>query len=370
MVIAHVLSSFQVGGQERMAASLAAGQVARGHQVMAISLAAPPDGPLAASLTQNGVTTHTVAKRGPTVDPTLPVRLAALLRWHRVQLVHTHNPQPLIYAGMAGRMAGATVVQTRHGVAFHSEAQRWLVRQAARLADVCVVVSAELALNLRQARAVSDERLWVIENGINIDDFRPDAEDRRQTRAAWGMPEDACVIGTVSRLVPLKNVGGLLRALLPGLGPSRRLVVLGDGPERAALERQAAGDGKGGFVTFLGQRHDVPRILRALDIFVLFSRTEGHPLVVLEAMATGLPVVATSVGGLSSIVDEGATGRLVAPEDEASLASAVEDLVADSALRQAMGRRARQTALARFGAARMVDEYLALYARCGQVAAP
>jgi glycosyltransferase involved in cell wall biosynthesis len=369
MVIAHLLSSFQVGGQERVALDLATRQLVRGHQVLAISLAPPPEGPLAEELRRAGIGAHTVPRRGPSVDPTLPMRLAALLRKQRVAVVHAHNPQPLIYGGLAAKLAGAAMIQTRHGVAHHSGRQDWLVRQATRLVDASVFVSRELAVTLGGA-GQAPGRTWVIENGVDLGRFFPDDNGRRAVRAELGIPEDAQVIGTVSRLVQLKNVPGLIRAAWPLLGEKRRLVIVGDGPELpridALVRSRIDGADKAPFVHLLGARKDIARLLRGFDLFALFSRTEGHPIVVLEAMASALPVVATPVGGVPGIIDDGETGFLVAVDDEAALRAKLSELVESPSRLTEVGWRARSVALERYAADRMVDEYLALYARWGR----
>jgi glycosyltransferase involved in cell wall biosynthesis len=362
MVIAHLLSSFQVGGQERVALDLATRQRARGHEVLAVSLAPPPDGPLAEELRRSGIGAHTVPKRGPSVDPSLPMRLAVLLRRNGVNVVHAHNPQPLIYGGIAAKLAGAAMIQTRHGVAHHSPRQDWLVRQATRLADASVFVSRELASDLTAGGQVP-RRSWVIENGVDLARFFPDAAARQATRAELGIPEEALVVGTVSRLVPSKNVTGLVRACAPLLGPSLHLVVVGDGADRPAVEQLVRSGDKAAFVHLLGARADVARLLRAFDLFVLFSNTEGHPIVVLEAMATALPVVATPVGGTPGIIDDGETGFLVPAGDEEALRARLASLLARPGHLAEVGWRARSVALDRYAADRMVDEYLALYAR-------
>jgi glycosyltransferase involved in cell wall biosynthesis len=363
MVIAHVLSSFQVGGQERVALDLATRQRARGHQVLAVSLAPPPDGPLAGELRRAGVGAHTVAKRGPSVDPTLPWRLGVLLRQLNVDVVHAHNPQPLIYGGVAAQLAGAAMIQTRHGVAHHSPRQDWLVRQAARLADAVVFVSRELAAALDGG--LLRGRRWVIENGVDLDHFFPDEGAGRAVRAELGIPAEAQVIGTVSRLAAGKNVPGLIRAAAPSLGPGRQLVIVGEGADRPNIEA-AIPLGAAPFVHLLGARSDVAGLLRAFDLFVLFSRTEGHPIVVLEAMATAVPVLATPVGGIPGILGEGETGFLVPVDDEAALRARLDELLGDPARLREVGVRARAAARDRYGAERMVDEYLALYARWGR----
>jgi glycosyltransferase involved in cell wall biosynthesis len=365
MVIAHLLSSFQVGGQERVALDLAARQRARGHRVLAVSLAPPPDGPLAEELRRAGIGAHTVPKRGSSVDPTLPMRLGALLRREGVTVVHAHNPQPLIYGGLAAKLAGAAMIQTRHGVAHHSARQDWLVRQATKLADACVFVSRELATTL-DGTGQTPGRSWVIENGVDLARFFPDVAARRAVRAELGIPESAMVVGTVSRLVASKNVPGLLRAIWPLLGDQVHLVVVGDGPDRQNVEQLVVFGEKAPYVHLLGARSDVARLLRAFDLFALFSQTEGHPIVVLEAMATALPVLATPVGGIPGILDEGDTGFLVPTDDEDALRAKLTELLAVPARLAEVGWRGRAVALERYAADRMVDEYLALYARWGR----
>jgi glycosyltransferase involved in cell wall biosynthesis len=365
MVIAHLLSSYFVGGQEKVAMDLATRQSARGHRVMAVSLAPPPEGPLAAELRRAGIVAHTVEKRGPSVDPSLPVRLAGLLRQEGVDVVHAHNPQPLIYGSLAAKLVGATMIQTRHGVAFHSDQQEWLVRQATKLVDASVFVSRELAITLGGA-GQAPGRTWVIENGVDLSRFFPDATARAAVRAELGIPPDAQVIGTVSRLVRTKNVPGLLRAAWPLLGPRVHLVVVGDGPDRHDVEQLVIHTPKAPSVHVLGARTDVARLLRAFDLFALFSRTEGHPIVVLEAMATALPVLATPVGGIPGILEDEETGFLVPTDDEAALRAKLTELLADPHRLAEVGWRARAVALQRYAAERMVDEYLALYARWGR----
>src|SRR4051794_37650446 len=143
MIVAHVLSSLRIGGQERVALELAAGQAQARHEVMVVSLAPPPDGPLGDAFRDRGVAVHRVAKRSG-FDLTLPLRLAALFRRQRVTVVHTHNRMPLIYGAAAGKLARATVVHTRHGPGRGSRREQWLRSGAGRLLDAYVAVSPEL----------------------------------------------------------------------------------------------------------------------------------------------------------------------------------------------------------------------------------
>jgi glycosyltransferase involved in cell wall biosynthesis len=266
---------------------------------------------------------------------------------------------------VAAKLAGATMIQTRHGIAHHSEAQDWLVRQATRLVDASVFVSRELATTLDGA-GQTPGRSWVIENGVDLARFYPDPAARAAVRQELGIPADALVVGTVSRLVPSKNVPGLVRAMWPILGPKEHLVVVGDGPARQDVEQLVVFTPKAASVHVLGARNDVARLLRAFDLFVLFSRTEGHPIVVLEAMATAVPVVATPVGGIPGILEDGQTGFLVPTDDEEALQAKLIQLLSSPRRLAEVGWRARAVALERYAADRMVDEYLALYARWGR----
>ncbi|MGE5183442.1 MAG: glycosyltransferase [Acidobacteriota bacterium] len=358
--IVHVLSSFGVGGQERVALDLAIGQQRRGHDVGVISLAPPPDGAMADEFRAHGIAVARVAKRDG-FDPLLVPRLARALRERRADVVHTHNPLPLISGAPAARLVGAAAIHTKHGVNPGSPGNRLLRRAAARLVHAFVAVSDTTAAQARDQRDAPERRMHTIANGIRLDRYRPDAEARAAVRVELGLG-DAWVVGSVGRLDDYKNQQLLVRAMAPHLSSDVRLVLVGDGPHRAAVEAEVARLPDPRWVVMTGRRMDVPRLVPAFDVFALSSKTEGLPLVVPEAMAAGLPIVTTAVGGLPGVVDEGATGLLV-PVDERALSAALGALVADRERARAMGRRARDVALERYSADRMVDAYLDLYAR-------
>ncbi|MBC7977287.1 MAG: glycosyltransferase, partial [Myxococcales bacterium] len=182
-------------------------------------------------------------------------------------------------------------------------------------------------------------------------------------RCELGIPADAWVVGTVGRVAAEKNQALLVRAMAPLLGPRMRLIVAGDGPLFPDLTALAASLGVTAHAHLLGVRRDVPDILNAFDVFALSSDTEGLPLVILEAMATGLPVLSTRVGGIANVIDEGVTGFLVTKGDEAALRARAAALRDDPAAARACGAHARQAAITRFSAARMQRDYLDLYAR-------
>lgn len=357
--IVHVLSSYGVGGQERVALDLAIGQRARGHDVSVISLAPPPDGLIAAELAAAGIPATRVPRRGG-LEPGLVPRLAQVLRARRADVVHTHNPLPLIYGAPAARLAGAAVIHTKHGVNPGSRAHRLLRRAAAQLTHAFVAVSDTTEAQARVQHDAPVSRLHTIPNGIRLERYAPDPDARASLRVELGLG-DAWVVGTVGRLDPYKNQAMLVRALAPLLSSRLRLVIVGEGEARPEVEAAIAALPEPRWVVMTGTRMDVPRLVHAFDVFALPSRSEGLPLVVPEAMAAGLPVVATNVGGLPSVVDDGVTGLLV-PVDEIALRTALGRLAAEPALAHRLGARAREVALARYGADRMVEAYLALYA--------
>jgi glycosyltransferase involved in cell wall biosynthesis len=360
MVIAHVLSSFGLGGQERVALDLARTQVEAGHEVIAISLAPPPEGPCAALFRDAGVRVETVAKR-LRVDPTLPVRLGRYLGRAGVSIVHTHNPHALIYGAPAALVAGAAAIHTKHGMNPDTPRRVWLRRTAGKLARAHVAVTPSLARVALKSGDCDGTRLHVVPNGVDLTRFKPSRRARAQVRLELGIPGDAWVVGTVGRLAPEKDQALLVDAMADQLGEHRQLVLVGDGPERAAIANRVAATGRSRHVHMTGARSDVQNLLAAFDAFALTSRTEGLPLVLLEAMAMGLPVVSTAVGGIPDLVEHRVTGFLLPSGDVARLSRQLSLLSTDFSLSRQIGEAARRTVLERYSLTRMANDYEALY---------
>jgi len=198
----------------------------------------------------------------------------------------------------------------------------------------------------------------VIPNGIRLDCCRPDPVVRAAVRAELDIPADAWVVGTVGRMDQYKNQGMLVAAAARRVGPGYRVVLVGDGPMRDEIAAQAHAFAP--WIVLTGRRLDVQRLLPAFDVFALPSKSEGLPLVVPEAMAAGLPVIATTVGGLPTVIDDGKTGLLI-PVEEAALGRALDQLSSDRDRARSMGKSAREVALTRYSAERMLDDYLAVY---------
>ncbi len=361
--IAHVLSSFGMGGQERVALDLATLQREAGHRVLAISLAPPPEGPVATAFRAVDVQTAIVSKRGPSFDPSLSLRLARVLAEHQVDVVHTHNPQPLIYGAPAAALARAACVHSKHGINPDSERRLWLRRAASKMADAYVAVTPSLARVALEKGECEATRLHVISNGIDTRRFSPDPEARRRIREELGISEDTFVIGTVGRLSPEKNQGLLIDAVAPMLDKRRHLVIVGDGPERASLQARAAGTWRPEYIHFTGARQDSEALLAAFDVFALTSNSEGLPLVLLEAMATRLPVVATAVGGVPDLVQHDVTGYLVESGDWIGLTKQLIWLATRPPEALVAASVARRTVLDRHSAEHMARDYEDIYRR-------
>lgn len=329
----------------------------RGHRVTVMSLA--HGGALCPSF--GAIPIVSVARRTG-FDEALPLRIARVLRELGVDVVHTHNPAALTYCVPGARWAGARrVIHTKHGAnPPRSLADLAMRRALIRTCDAYVAVSeptAEVARKLDRAPA---KLLRVIPNGIDTDFYAHDADKRFEIRKQLGISEGALVLGTVGRLVPEKNQLLLVEAAKPLLGQGVHLVIAGEGPERRAIE-SAISDSMRAFVHLTGARDDIPALLSAFDVFVLSSSTEGLPLAVPEAMAASLPVVATNVGGLPTVVRDQKTGLLVPPRDKNALFIAMQSLLSDEARRREFGKEAVIEARHKFGLDRVVGAYEALY---------
>jgi glycosyltransferase involved in cell wall biosynthesis len=201
----------------------------------------------------------------------------------------------------------------------------------------------------------------VIRNGVDLDRFRVGSS--ADLRARLNLPADALVVGTIGRMVPVKDQRSLINAiaLLREGGVDCSAVLVGDGPLRGELQRYAAERGVESYVHFAGERHDVHEIIRAFDVFALVSISEGLSNTTMEAMASGIPVVATRVGGADELVVDGTTGRLVPPSSPTALADALKSLLQDERRRAAFGAAARERMEGEFGLSRMISNYEQLY---------
>jgi sugar transferase (PEP-CTERM/EpsH1 system associated) len=355
MRIVHVVQGLGIGGQERLVMQLSHELVARGHEPAIVSLS--PGGEV--RLDAGSVPVHD-ATRANGADPSLVARLVALFRSLRAEVVHTHNPAPMLHAIPAALVARTQRrVHTKHGANIYGPRSLWAARALVRVLHAVVAVSPETAAIARTKERVPAARLRVVANGIPLRSFHPDADARARVRAELGVAPDAFVVGSVGRLAPEKDYPLLVRAIAPMLSERVRLVLVGSGSARTDIERAIPPE-LARFVTLTGTRRDVPALLASVDLFVLCSRTEGLPLAVPEAMASALPVVATRVGGLPSVVPADC-GLLVPPGDVGALGRAIAAMAGDRDRARTAGAAARRHALASFSIERMTDAYEAIY---------
>lgn len=302
------------------------------------------------------------ARGGPGMLARVP-RIASFLRRWRADLLHCHLPLAGVVGRLAGKLAGVPVVYTEHNLMerYHPWTRRanlWTWRLQARV----VAVSAEVAASIdRHAGARVPVR--VVRNGVPVEDLRRAPEAGAEVRRRLGIPQDAPLVGQVAifrrqkRLdLWLETAREILRAR-----PETRFVLVGDGPLRPEVEARAGALGLADAVSFAGLQDDVRPFLSAMDLLLVTSEFEGLPLVLLEAMALELPVVATAVGGIPEVVRDGETGRLVPFGRPAEAAAATLEVLADPAVRHAMGRAARRRVAEEFDTRRMMEQLETLY---------
>lgn len=354
----HVVYALQPGGMEHGVVKLANGL---DPSVVQSAICATTPGGSLKSLVSGHVPVFELRRR-PGNDPMLIWRLYRLFRRERPDIVHTHAWGTLVEGWLAARLARVpVVVHGEHGTLQDKPRQIRVQRQVWRRVDRVLSVSSRLAEKLSLATGVPLGGIEVIRNGVDLARFG--SVDRVAARAALDLAPDAIVIGTAGRLVPVKDQAVLVDAVgrLAQAGRMVEAVIAGEGPLRADLERQIRTLGLSGRVRLLGHQPAIERVLAALDLFVLSSRSEGLSNTILEAMASGLPVVATRVGGADELVVDGDTGVLVAPGSAAALADAIAGIVAQPGRGAAMGTRGRRRAHDEFGVARMLRDYAAFY---------
>jgi sugar transferase (PEP-CTERM/EpsH1 system associated) len=285
-----------------------------------------------------------------------------LLRRERPDILHTHGWATLCEGLIAARMAGVPiVVHGEHGTMETRARNRIIQRIGWSMVDQVLSVSFRLTEKLSATVKFPQNRIKTIRNGVDLERFTP--LRRGRARSAFGFAEDDVVVGTVGRFEAVKDQQNYIDALgtLSNAGIKFKALIVGDGPLRDQLIERANTRNLDRSLIFMGMRVDIETILACLDIFVLSSRSEGLSNTIQEAMASGVAVVATDVGGTSELVQHRRTGLLVPPSDSQALASAIRGLVDDSASRIAMGRAGRARVEAEFDLDRMIRGYETLY---------
>lgn len=354
------------GGAETQLVQLARGIKTRGWGVKVVSML-PPQA-YVADLEDLGIPVESLGMKRGVPDPRALLRLARILRTERPQVLHSHMVHANLLARLVRPLAWVPVlVCTAHGIDEGGRHREWAYRFTDFLCDLTTQVSQIGAERYIQVGAVPRAKLQVVPNGVDTNRFSPRPTVRRQLREELDL-KNSFVWLAIGRFEEPKDYPTMIHAFAKVLqhndGVPTQLLIAGQGPMREAIENLVSRLGIANAVRFLGVRRDIPDLMNAADAFVLSSAWEGMPLVLLEASAVGLPVVATDVGGNSEVVLHEKTGLLVPPKNPEALADAMLRLMAlPEERRKAMGAAGRAHIEARYKLEAVIDQWEALYAK-------
>lgn len=363
MHIVHLIDNLKRGGAQKLLLTFAQVAQARGWPVTVISLQSAPDTPWPAQLMAAGAQVVYCAGHS-LLDPVRLWRLHQLLTGGHFAVVHTHLTYANILGGLLAPLAGLpcvtslhnTVIDVRHAHPVRNRLEAWLLQHRTRR-----VLAVGHAVATSQQPRLGHKKIETIVNAVAPVPPLPLA-DRTALRAALVGDAQRPILLGVGRLAPQKGFADLLTAFaaVRAQHPTAALLIAGTGQEEAALKAQVAEAQLTGQAFLLGPRDDVPRLLAASDIFVSASHWEGLPVAILEAMAAGLPIVATSVGDVPQVVTP-ETGLIVAPHQPAALTAALHTLLTDPARRAALGTAAHARAAQEYSAEVWFEKLARIY---------
>lgn len=292
-------------------------------------------------------------------------RIAQIVRERKIHIISSHEYKSDIIAFLVSKLVPVAIITTAHGWIRNSRKSRVYIGIQKRLFprfDKVIAVSPKIEREVLAA-GVRRENVELIFNAIVAENYRPEDQVRGTFRARYAIPENAVLIGNVGRLSPEKGQGDFLDAAAVVIRevPDAHFALIGDGPTRELLQAKAKVLGLERQVTFTGHLTDVRPAFRDMDLFALTSHTEGFPNVILESLCMGTPVVATDVGGVAEIVEDGVTGRLVAPHDVSGIALAIVRMLKNRSDALAMMERGRRLVFERYHFDRRVERIQTLY---------
>lgn len=356
MHVLEIVSGGAVNGATVNCVMLSRGLLARGHTV---TLLCKPDAWQAEQLAPEGVEVIETDMRLKPADEV--ARVAALARAKNIDVLHSHMTRSHNFALAMRRQCGIPWVATAHALNWNSH---WMQ------ADQVVAVSNAVRRYLMTRCAVRPARVETVHNFVDVEAMTRQSEwNREELRAALGAGEGDLLLGIIGDVCPNKGQRDLVRAMPRILAqcPNARLAIIGQERFRpayvAAAKTEAERLGVAGRIRWMGFRDDIPQIMAALDVLVLASTREGFGLVVIEAMACGVPVVATAVGGVPEIIHDGSLGALAKSRRPRPLAEAVVSLLRDPARRRAMAEAGRREVRERYDPARQIEATVALLQR-------
>lgn len=365
--ILFLITDLNVGGTEKVVFETVTRIDRNKFQPIVIGL--KKRGTYAERIRQAGIPVETIdLHRNPLLFPlalfqTL-FRLVRRVKRERIALIHAFLFQANVIAKIVGMICSVPVIASHRGFEKKGSWRYVLERLTNRGARLILVNSDALRREVASQLSLPQERIRTVYNGVEVPEDPP--ADHLLMVAEFSLRKTDIIVSTVGRLHPVKGFPHLIKAaaMTRDAGPAgRRIVFLiaGDGPDRDELTALAIEQGVAERIIFCGWRDDTARIISASDIFVLTSLAEGFPNVVLEAMACARPVIATNVGGIPEIIENGADGILVPPADPKALADRIAALAADPALRRQLGENARAKVTTKFPMDRMVNGHAALY---------
>ncbi len=365
MKILQICSARQLGGGEKHLIDLAKALAERGHDVYA---AVAPNSPLIAKLTALPQQNITQLRLRNALDLPCALQLARFVREREIEIIHAHIARDYMLAAFAAkRNAAAQLIVTRHVLFPLNKLHKWTFARASRV----IAVSQAVAHSLRKAKVVDEQKITVIHNGIDINRFSseetsyPEDDLFHQKPNARGTP---LLVGTIGHLGSIKGHEDFVRAagIIAAHRSDVNFVIVGEdksrtGEHRARLERLIAELKLEARVHLIGWINDVASVLRKFDVFVSAARSEPFGLAIVEAMASGVAVVATMSEGAREIIEDNVTGKLVPVGDAETMAHAIDSLLADKHQRETFGARAQLTARERFSLECMVDATEQIY---------
>lgn len=361
--VLHLIETWGPGGAETVFLEVAGGIRDRGWESLTV---VPREGWLSRQCRERGLDLLLMGPRRSTGD-ILHVRdLVRVIRRHRVDLLHAHLFGSAVYGALAAALCRIPVLATIHGlwdVKHATGIRRLKVFTFDRLCQRKVFVSEPLRAACVRTLGIRRQSTEVIENGIEMERFRR-SEDRA-FREELGVRDEEFLVGSIGNLRPAKNYELLLRVAARQAGGGRpfRFVIVGacDGEIHRRLVERRSALGLDGTVHFAGFREDVENVLASLDAYLLTSHSEGFSLTTVQAMAAGLPVVATRCGGPEAIIDDGRTGFLVDRGDVTAIVETLRALAVDESSRVTIGAEAAREVQRRYARERMIDRYEIVY---------
>jgi glycosyltransferase involved in cell wall biosynthesis len=365
MRIMHVLDSFELGGLEKMVIALAKHQQDNGHEVFVVGLAGKHE--LFFVAEQLGLQPQSLFKRPGRDFIKTTLQLQKCLTKAQVQLVHSHNVVPHYFSALSlAAKKSIALISTRHdlGDLFKPNKGDLLYKFAMRRSQYGVAVCEAGRRAFIESGAFTEVKSRTVVNGINLNQFRPRNEDaKRKLLTDLGVSGNPVIFGTIGMLRPVKDHKTMIKAFSVALdrGAEAILVIVGDGELLQKRKAQVAQLKISHRVFFLGKRSDTPDLLMSFDAFIQSSTSEGYSLALVEAASTGLPLLATAVGGNREIITDGLNGLIVPPKDFIVLSEAICRLSVSSELRLLYGAKALEWALKNGSIQTMYERYQTLY---------